>query len=57
MLSGIANSVDHDQNTPSGAVSFSPALLAYAILPESLMNTILGHLQYIKDTGNIWTDI
>ena len=39
ILSGMANSVDPDQAPPSG-----PSLLAYAILSDTLVNRILGHL-------------
>ena len=45
--SGMANSVDPDQTPPSGAVLSGSALTAYAILSESLVFEILGHLLYL----------
>ena len=43
VLSGIAN-IDTDQNAPEGAVWSGSALFAYAILSETLVYQILGHL-------------
>ena len=40
----MANSVDPDQTVPSGAVWSVSALFSYAILSETLMYEILGHL-------------
>ena len=40
----MANSVDLDQTAPSGAVWSESALFAYAILSETLVLEILGHL-------------
>ena len=45
-LSGMASSVDPDQTAPSGAILSESALFAYAILSDTLMYEILGHLQY-----------
>ena len=42
MLSGMANSADPDQTASSGS-----ALFAYAILSETLVFKILGHLQQV----------
>ena len=44
IVSGMANSVDPDQTAPSGAVWSGSALFAYAILSETLVYEILGHL-------------
>ena len=41
IISGMANSVDRDQTAHSGSGS---ALFAYAILTETLVFEILGHL-------------
>ena len=46
ILSRIANSVDPDQTAPSGAVWSGSTLFAYAILLETLMYKVLGHLWY-----------
>ena len=40
----MANSVDPDQTAPSGAVWSGSTLFAYAILSDSLVSEILGHL-------------
>ena len=42
----MANSADPDQIAPSGAVWSGSALFAYAILSETLVYEILGHLPY-----------
>ena len=42
----MANSVDPDQTAPLGAVWSGPALFAYAILSETEVFEILGHLPY-----------
>ena len=44
MFRGMANSVDPDQTSPSGAVW--SAQFAYVILSETLVYKILGHLPY-----------
>ena len=44
---GIENSVDPDQTAPEGAVSSGSALFAYAILSDTLVYKILGHLLYL----------
>ena len=59
ILGGMANSVDHDQTAPSGAVPdqtdpsgavwSGSTLFAYAILSELLVYKTLGHLQYSSD--------
>ena len=40
----MANSVDPDQTAPLGAVWSGSTLFAYAILSETLVFQILGHL-------------
>ena len=40
----MANSVDTDQTAPKGAVWSGFALFAYAILSDTLVYEILGHL-------------
>ena len=40
----MTNPVDPDQTAPSGAVWSGAALFAYAILSETLVFEILGHL-------------
>ena len=40
----MANSVDPDQTAPEGAVLSGSTLLAYAILSDTLVYGILGHL-------------
>ena len=47
ILSGMANSVDPDQTSPSEAVWSGSALFAYVILSENLVFELLGHLPYI----------
>ena len=42
----MANSVDPDQTAPSGWVWSGSALFAYAILSETLVYKIWGHLPY-----------
>ena len=42
--SGIENSVNPDQTAPEGAVRSGSTLFAYAILSETLVFKILGHL-------------
>ena len=42
----MANSVDPDQTAPSGTVWSGSALFAYAILSDTLVHKILGHLLY-----------
>ena len=44
ILSGMANGVDPDQTAPSGAVWSQSAQFAYAILSETLVFEISGHL-------------
>ena len=44
--SGMANNVDPDQTAPSGAVWSGSILFAYAILSDTLVCEILGHLPY-----------
>ena len=44
IINRMANSVDPDQTTPSGAVWSGSALFAYAILSDTLVYRILGHL-------------
>ena len=44
ILSGMANIADPDQTTPSGAVCSGSALFAHAILLNTLVYKILGHL-------------
>ena len=44
----MANSVDPDQTAPSGAVWSESALFEYAILSETSVYDILGHLSYSK---------
>ena len=46
LLSEMANSVDPNQTTPSGAVRSASALFAYVILVsfETLVYKTLGHL-------------
>ena len=44
ILSVIANSVDPDQTAPSGAVWSGSTQFAYAILSDTLVYKILGHL-------------
>ena len=43
----MANSADLDQTAPEGAVWSGFAAFAYAILSETLVIEILGHLPYI----------
>ena len=45
MLSRMANSVDPDKTAPSEAVLSGSALSAYAILSDTLVYEILGHLR------------
>ena len=42
----MANSIDPDQSATSGAVWSGPTLFAYAILSETLVYEILGHLPW-----------
>ena len=42
----MANSVDPDQTAPSGAVWSGSALFAFAILSDTLVYKIFGHLLY-----------
>ena len=49
ILSGMANSVDLDQTAPSGAILSGSALFGYAILSDTLVFEILGHLLYAQD--------
>ena len=42
----MANSVDPDQTAPEGTVWSGSTLFIYAILSETLVNKILGHLNY-----------
>ena len=49
ILCGMANSVDPDQTAPSGAVWSGSALFAYAILSETWVFGILGHLLYVRE--------
>ena len=42
----MANSVDPDQTAPEGAVWSGSALFAYAIMSDTLVYEILGHLSY-----------
>ena len=42
----MANSEDPDQTAPSGAVWSGSALFAYAILSETFVYEISGHLLY-----------
>ena len=44
----MANSVDPAQTVPSGAIWSGSALFAKAILSETFVYPILGHLQYIE---------
>ena len=44
----MANSVDPDQTAPSGAVWSGPTLFEYAILSDTLVYKILGHLPYTE---------
>ena len=44
----MANSLDPDQTAPSLAVRSGSALFACAILSDTLVYEILGHLPYIK---------
>ena len=44
-LSGMANSVDPDKTAPTSG----SALFAYAILSDTFVYEILGHLLYGKD--------
>ena len=46
ILSGMANSVNPDQTAPSRAVRSESALVANAILLETLVYGILGYLPY-----------
>ena len=46
LFSGLANSVNPDQNALSEAVWSGSALFAYAILSDTLVYKILGHLVY-----------
>ena len=46
-LSEMANSVDPDQTAPLGAVWSGSALFACAILLETLVYEILGHLLFV----------
>ena len=48
--SGIPNNVDPDQTAPEGAVWSGSTLFAYAILSDTLVYEILGHLQYCIST-------
>ena len=48
ILSEMDNSVDPDQTAPWEAVWSGSILFAYAILSDTLMCKILGHLQYNK---------
>ena len=43
-LGGMADSVDPDQTAPETAVWSGSALFAYAILSDTLVFEILGHL-------------
>ena len=51
ILNGVANSVHPDETALSEAFWFGSALLAYAILLETLLGKILGHLQYCFFNG------
>ena len=42
--SGMVNSVDPDQTAPSGTVRSGSALFTYAILSETFVFEIFGHL-------------
>ena len=46
IFSGLANSVNPNQNALSEAVWSGSALFAYAILSDTLVYKILGHLVY-----------
>ena len=43
----MANSVDHDQTAPSGAVWSGSTLFAYVILSDALVFEFLGYLPYV----------
>ena len=47
---GKANSVDPDQTVPSEAVWSGSALFAYAILSETSVFEILGHLRSLNQS-------
>ena len=47
----MVNSLDPDQTAPSGAVRFGFVLFAYAILSETLVYKLLGHL------WNYWQEV
>ena len=53
ILSGMANSIDHDQTAPSGAVWSWSTLFAYVILSETVLYQILGHLSHNKSPGHV----
>ena len=42
----MVNNVDSDQHAPEGVVWSGSALFAYAILSDTLVYKILGHLSY-----------
>ena len=44
----MANSVDHDQTAPSGAVWSGSTLFAYVILSDALVFELLGYLPYVQ---------
>ena len=44
------NSVDPDQTAPSGAVWSGYALFAYAILSNTFVYKLLGHLPWVELT-------
>ena len=46
IASGMASSLDSDQTAPSEAVWSGSKLFAYAILSDTLVYEILGHLLY-----------
>ena len=50
-LRGIANSIDPDQTTPSGAVWFESILFAYDILSAIFVYEILGYLPYYWESS------
>ena len=50
ILSGMTNNINPDQPAPSGAILSGSTLFAYAILSETLVYKILGHLPYIYQT-------
>ena len=49
----MANNVEHDQTAPSGAVWSGSTLFAYAILLDTLVYDILGHLPYLYCSSNL----